>query len=54
MLDARAIAVGEQVTPTGFRPFHCPALSRGTPTERCNPTQFIIGFVIKSLQRNCR
>jgi len=38
MLDARAMAVGEQVTPTEFRPFHCPrAIERTLLRSVANP-----------------
>ena len=41
MLDARAMAVGEQVTPTEFRPLPLPPRYReDTPTECCNPTHY--------------
>src|SRR6266699_4988231 len=46
MLDARAMAVGEQVTPTEFRPLPLPSRYReDTPTECCNPTHYPwVGF----------
>ena len=46
MLDARAMAVGEQVTPTEFRPLPLPPRYREvTPTECCNPTHYPwVGF----------
>jgi len=41
MLDARAMAVGEQVTPTEFRALPLPPRYReDTPTECCNPTHY--------------
>ena len=46
MLDARTMAVGEQVTPTEFRPLPLPPRYReDTPTECCNSTHYPwVGF----------
>ena len=59
MLDARAMAVGEQVTPTEFRPLPLPPRYReDTPTECCNPTHYnsvggILGVFAQSLTWVC-